>query len=119
MASPPPYTLNVIGSEPESFTGTTSTSDDRVSSQHFSSAFQNINSSVLIIVIVLAVTFIVSLSLPDPSSHQSPVPPTAITVIFFVVIQEECNACDSDCDYHASFLFQPSRLAGDSLGFRY
>ncbi|KAK4269845.1 hypothetical protein QN277_022952 [Acacia crassicarpa] len=63
MASPPPYTLNVVGSEPESFTGTTSTSEDQASPQHFSSAFQNLNSSVLIIVIVLAVTFIISLSI--------------------------------------------------------
>ncbi|KAI9072377.1 hypothetical protein K1719_045658 [Acacia pycnantha] len=84
MASPPPYTLNVVGSEPESFTGTTSTSDYQASSQHSSSASHNINTSVLIILIVLAVTFIVWLSLylffrhlnlrlqrPSPSSFSS------------------------------------------------
>ncbi|XP_028777993.1 E3 ubiquitin-protein ligase ATL4 [Neltuma alba] len=63
-ASPPPYTLNVVGSDSNNpFTETTSTSEDRASSQHFPSAFQNLNTSVLIIVIVLAVTVIVSLSL--------------------------------------------------------
>ncbi|KAK4269844.1 hypothetical protein QN277_022951 [Acacia crassicarpa] len=63
MASPPPYTLNVVGSEPQSFTGTTSTSYYQASSQHSSSASHNINTSVLIILIVLAVTSTVWLSL--------------------------------------------------------
>ncbi|KAK4269843.1 hypothetical protein QN277_022950 [Acacia crassicarpa] len=85
MASPPPYTLNVVGSEPESFTGTTSTSDYQASSQHSSSVSHRINTSVLIILIVLAVTFVVWLSLylllhllnlrclrrPSPSSFSS------------------------------------------------
>ncbi|KAF7844978.1 E3 ubiquitin-protein ligase ATL4 [Senna tora] len=60
MASPPPLTLNVVGSD--SFTPITTSNQGDSSSQPHSS-LQNLNPSILIIVIVLAVTVTVSLAL--------------------------------------------------------
>lgn len=62
MASPPPLTLNVVGSD-NANTFPTVTSSLTPLSHHRSSPLQNLSPSILIIVTVLAVTVILSLAL--------------------------------------------------------
>ncbi|KAG5042984.1 E3 ubiquitin-protein ligase ATL4 [Glycine soja] len=137
MASPPPLSLNVVGSDTDPNTNTfpTVTSSLTPPSPRRSSPLQNLSPSILIIVTVLAVTVIVSLALCFLLRHlnrrclrrfSSSAPPSAAATPIFAssrrispeILHSSASASASVIDTLPVFTFssvtrRSSSVAGD------